>query len=136
MAPTNDTPPSEAGGKPAPASAHRIAFGLLLICSALGFAWSALSISGYTRYRREVLDDSRARLVSLTAAATQSIDSLLREAMSTVQSVADGLSEGRINKDGALGLLRNALAAHAHYYGSTVTYKPFAFDPARRLYSA
>jgi len=130
-----DDPHPEEGHKSA-GSSQRVAFGFLILAAALGLVWSFVSISRYIVDRRAVLDSSRNHLVSLTAAATQHIDALLREAVSTVQSIAAGLSEGKLTKDTALARTRNALETHAHFYGSTVTYKPFAFDAKRRLYSA
>ncbi len=116
--------------------AERIALGFLILLSVFGMIWSTFAISSHIAYKRGVLDSSRARLVSLTVAATQSIDGILSETMKIVQSVADGLSAGRLNKDTAHAALRRALETHPHYFGTTVTYKPYAFDPKRRLYSA
>ncbi len=115
---------------------QRLAFGFLVLVSAFGLAWSVLSIARYFAYQRDVLDSSRAKLVSLTDAATRSIDGLLRVAADQVQTVAARMSDGKLTKDSALEQMRKALETHDYFYGSTVTYKPFAFDPKRRLYSA
>ena len=56
--------------------------------------------------------------------------------MDNANSVASAMSEGKLTKDPALDRLRRALDTHPHFFGVTVTYKPFAFDPKRRLYSA
>ena len=136
MSSTIDTPPPGKGRRATLGSPQRMTLAVLVLLSALGLVWSASSIWSHVAYNRGVLDSSRATLVSLTAAATRSIDALLREAIDNVRTVADDMSAGRLTKDAALERLRKALESHAHFYGSTVTYKPFAFDPRRRLYSA
>ncbi len=132
---TNSSTPEEPR-KSGSSRSQRLAFGALLLISILSLIWSAFSISGHLAYKRSVTESSKAHLVSLTRNATQSIDAIVREAMSTVDSVANEMSAGTLTKDPALDRLRNALERDPHFYGSTVTYKPFAFDPKRRLYSA
>ncbi len=136
MSSTTDTAPRKARRRTFPSSPQRITFGVLVLLSALGLVWSASSIWSHVVYKRGVLYSSRHTLVSLTLAGTRSIDALLRQTMDTAHAVADDMSAGKLSRDGALDRLRNALESHAHFYGTTVTYRPFAFDPKVRLYSA
>ncbi len=132
---TDDATPTGELTRPAAGPAQHLVFGLLIAAMVLGLVWSVFSISSHLIYKRSVLDSSKSSLISLTSTATESIDALLRQAVDSVQSEAAGLSEGRLTKDSALAQARKALESHPHFYGTTVTYRPFAFDPNRRLYS-
>ena len=121
---------------PAPRSHRRLSFGILLGLAAAAAVWSGWSIAGHLADTRRLTESSTSRLATLTTSAALSIDAILRDAMSGVDSVAAGLSTGALTRDTALARLREALEANAHFYGSTISYRPFGFDPSRRLYSA
>jgi hypothetical protein len=116
-------------------SFRRVALWLLAAFSAAGLVWSVLIISIHTSYKADIIESTKANLLSLTGEAVQSIDAILREAMNDVDSTAAELSAGKLSKDSALERMRNALDRNPRFYGSTVTYRPFGFDPKRRLYS-
>ncbi|MCX6543995.1 MAG: cache domain-containing protein [Acidobacteria bacterium] len=115
---------------------RRTSFWILLLLAAIGLAWSASSIASYLTYTRSVTESARSNLTSLTGKAALSIDAILREATDGVDAVAAGLSTGSLTKDTALARLREGLEQHTRYVGTTVSYRPFGFDPQRRLYSA
>lgn len=121
---------------PAQTVYQRASFGILLVLAALGLVWSGVSIFTHLTYMRGVTESARSNLAKVTARAVVSIDAILREAMSGVDSVARELTAGTLTKDTALLRLREELEKHPHSYGSTISYKPFGFDPKRRLYSA
>ncbi|MEI6668043.1 MAG: cache domain-containing protein [Acidobacteriota bacterium] len=115
---------------------QRVAFRLLLALALIGLIGSVSTISSYLTYTRSITDSARANLLTLTTRAAQSIDVLLKEAMGGVDSVAAELTAGTLNKDSAMARLKDGLEQHNHFYGSTVTYRPYGLDAARRLYSA
>ena len=115
---------------------QRAAFRILLVLAALGLAWSGFSIVTHLTYTRGVTGSARSNLAAVTNRAALSIDAIVREAMTGVESVAAELTAGTLTKDTALVRLREGLDAHSRWDGSTISYKPFGFDPTRRLYSA
>ena len=119
-----------------PPAVQRVSFRLLLASAAIGFVVTAFALYTHLAYTRGVTESARANLAGLTATAALSIDAIVRQAMSDVDAVAAGLSAGTLTKDTALVRLREDLQANPRLYGSTISYKPFGFDPARRLYSA
>lgn len=93
-------------------------------------------IKNHLTYKRDLLESTRAQLSSLTFEATRSIDAITRNVTGNVNSVAEKLSAGELTHKAAMTRLRELLEQNPYFYGSTITYQPFAFDPGRRLYSA
>jgi len=120
----------------APGIHHRVWFGVLVALAAVGAVWSGSAIISHLAYTRNVTESSKSRLETLTIRAALSIDAVLSDAMSGVDAVAAGLTAGTLTKDTALARLRERLESSPRFYGSTISYRPFGFDPRRRLYSA
>jgi hypothetical protein len=114
----------------------RIIFALLLFLAASSLITSAIFIKQHLAYKREVMDSTRTHLTSLTFRATRSIDGIVREAIDNVNSVAGQLSGGQLTHEKALIRLRELLEQHPRFLSVALTYRPYAFDPDRRLYSA
>lgn len=133
---TDDSFPIESRNNEASASVRRAAFGVLLTLSLLSLIWSIYALASHLSYKRRIVESSREQLVSLTFKATQSIDSIVREAMGQVDQVAKDMSDGKLDREGALARLRDGLVKHPYFFGSTVTYRPYAYDPKRRLSSS
>lgn len=81
------------------------------------------------------MDSARTHLTSLTLEATRSIDRVAREASDNANSIADQLSSGKLTHEAALTQLRELLKRHPHLFTTVLSYKPYAYDPGRRLYS-
>ena len=114
----------------------RIAFILLLFLSVASFLLSALFLHRHIAHRREIVESSKSQLITLTTRATESIDAILRETMVETDTIAGELSSRRLKTDEALRRLKKSLEQNPHAYGGTITFRPYGFDPKRRLYSA
>lgn len=119
---------------PAPARS-RAAFALLLVLSFAAFAAAVTLAYRYASYRRTMTGAARAQLVSTTGAAAADIDAIVRSAVSAADAIADPLSSGALAGDALRARMQATAAASVRFYGVCVSYKPFAFDPKRRLYS-
>jgi hypothetical protein len=127
----NPVPPPSAAVKPL----QRIILWLLVALATLGCLWTGFAATTYRAYTRNVTASAKANLTALTGQAATSIDAILRQAMASVDAVASGLSADSLDKDAALAGLRQGLEQHPDRFGAAVTYRPYGFDPRRRLYS-
>jgi hypothetical protein len=116
--------------------ARRIAFILLLILCLGSLLLSGLVAYRHWSYKQGVTGSSRSLLVSLTSKAAASIDGIARDTTSVAESIAADLTTGALEKEALVHRIKEAAEQHPHFYGVCVSYKPFAFDPNRRLYSA
>ncbi len=123
---------------------HKSAPGLLsrsirLILFAIGVA-SGLTMLGLVRNHISYLDStvqsSRGQLVSYTTKAASDIDRIVRQAMNSVDTIARDLDDGRLDSKAVRERLRSSVDGNPHFFGMTITYRPYGYDPKRRLYSA
>jgi len=113
---------------------QRITFWLiLLVCGASMVASGAL-IRQQLGTSERVLDEKRAELRAVTSSSVLEIDALLREAMDAADRLALEMSHIELEEELLLAHLTDTLA-DLRFYGGTITFAPFAFDPDRRLYS-
>jgi len=113
----------------------RIIFALLLLVAATSLVASAVLLARYLTYKRGVMESAQSRLTSLTVQATRAIDRVAREVTDNANSIADRLSSGELVHKAAPIRLRELLEHHPHFLSAALSYKPYAFDPGRRLYS-
>jgi len=113
----------------------RIIFASLFFLALAGLIASAVLIERHLTYKREVMDSTKTHLTSLTFQATRSIDGIVREAIDNVNSIAGQLSGGQLTHETALVRLRELLEQHPHFLSAVLAYRPYAFDPDRRLYA-
>jgi hypothetical protein len=115
--------------------ATRLAFRLLLaVCLASAIASAVLAYRNLS-YRREIAGSSQEQLVSLTAKATAALDDLARNTSAVAEAIAADLTAGRLAKPAVVQRIKEETERNAHVHGVCVSYRPYAFDPARRLYS-
>jgi hypothetical protein len=117
-------------------TAQRVTFSVLLALAGVSLFAAGAFIREHLLYRDSVTESARAQLVSLTVTAAKSIDTVLVDASNVVDRLAGDLSAGRATHAEALERLRKMVADRSNASGGTVTYRPFGFDPHRRLYSA
>ncbi len=110
---------------------HRI---LLLICL-LSCAVTAVLTYQHLSDKEALYASSKIDLKRLTVNATKQIDTILHQAMESAQSLADDLTSGKISRTNMQHKLKSMLADNANYFGATITFSPFGFDPDVRLYS-
>lgn len=106
-----------------------------LIC--LTAFWFALVLSyQHATYKKAIYESSKADLQGLTSNATKKIDAILHQAMESAEQLADGLTAGIVNQQNMREKLKSILIDNDNYFGGTITFAPFGYDPGVRLYSA
>ena len=110
-------------------------FRILVIFSVLSFFAATGAIFHHIRYQLETLANIKADLQELTTKATKDIDTIVRQAMSEVDNVANNLTNGKIEKAAILNQISTLILKSPNYYGSTICYSPFGYDPAKKLFA-
>lgn len=118
------------------ASVSRVVLASLVIGSVTSLAVTVLLFQRHSSYRQSVTESARAHLVSATRGAASEIDAILRKTAAPVDRLAADLSAGRVDSKSMLGPLEDLVAQNPYTSGGTVTFRPFGFEPDRRLYSA
>lgn len=83
-----------------------------------------------------MVNTARSHLTDLTRKAAKDIDTILKEVMKTVDSTANDITEGRLKKHKIIDALKKISEDHPNYYSTAISYKPFGYDPKRKLFSA
>jgi hypothetical protein len=113
----------------------RIIFFLLLLVASVSFVAGVVLLARHLTYKRGVTESTKSRLTSRTVQATRSIDRVACEVIDNANSIADQLSSGELTHKAAQIKLRELLERYPHFLSAALSYKPYAFDPKRRLYS-
>jgi hypothetical protein len=90
----------------------------------------------HVSYKNSIYASAKADLRQLTADAAARIDAVLRQAMNSAETLANGLTEGGIDRDHMLHRLREMLVANPYAYGGSISFVPYGYTPDVRLYSA
>lgn len=114
---------------------NRIIFALLLLVAAISLVASVVLLVRHLSYKRDVMESAKSRLTSLTVQATRSIDLVAREVIDNANSIADQMSSGKLTHKAAEIRLRELLERYPHFLSAALSYRPYAFDPGRKLYS-
>jgi hypothetical protein len=113
----------------------RIAFALLLVLSVLSFIMATGSIWQHIRYQQMTFSKTKTELQGLTLKATQDIESIFKQAMAKADTIAQKLTSGRLDKSEILTQIKSLILENQNYYGSTICFRPFGFDPAKRFFA-
>ncbi len=113
----------------------RIIFSVLLLVAAVSFVAGVILLARHLTYKRGVMESAKSRLTSRTVHATRSIDRVACEVIDNANLIASQLSSGELTHNAAQIRLRELLERYPHFLGSVLSYKSYAFDPKRRLYS-
>ena len=97
---------------------------------------TVMLISHHLSFKNEVYDSSKSDLKQLTVDAVDQIDSILRQSMISAETLADGLTSGRISKKNMHEELKAMLGSNSNYFGGTITFVPYGYDSKVKLYSA
>lgn len=87
-------------------------------------------------YKSRIFASAKADLQQVTVDAARDIDTILQQAIASAEGLADRLTRDRITGEDMLAGLREMLSASPNYYGGTITFAPYGYDPKARLYSA
>lgn len=90
----------------------------------------------YLANKDRIYKEERATLKQATHDAATQINSILRQSIASANSLADGLTNGTVNRKNMLAKLKAMLADDPNYYGGSITFAPFGLDPKVKLYSA
>lgn len=107
----------------------------LLAFTVLSFLAAATAIFQHIKYQRESFEKTKTELQNLTVKATQDIEAIFRKAMGKVDAIADKLSTGKINGAEIQEQIRSLILENPNYYGSTIAYRPYGYEPNKRLYA-
>lgn len=88
-------------------------------------------IEGYFSYRNWVVDEVMSKLRNITREAAHSINRHLQAAV----TVTADISAGKPAKTDIQERMQERLGNNPHFFSGTVTFRPYGFDPDRRLYS-
>jgi len=108
---------------------------VIVICM-LSFVLMITLIYRHVNYTSEIYASKKAELKQLTVQATLHIESILRAAMVSAEYLAQQLTDGRVNKNNMHAELKRMLVTNDNYYGVSITFAPFQYDPKKRLYAA
>ena len=114
---------------------NKAVFIMLLILSILSCLAAAGLIYHHIDYRRDIVIETKTELQKLTVKATRKIEAILRQTMDDADTLADGLSTGKLSRSQALKRLKTIVQDNPKYYGGAMAYRPFGFDPKSRLYA-
>jgi hypothetical protein len=114
---------------------RKLVFAVFLILSVLSFVAASLAIWQHIRYQQETFAKTKTELQSLTLKATKDIESIFKQAMAKVDTIANKLTSGRIQKSEIQEQIRNIILQNPNYYGSTICYRPYGYDPSKRLFA-
>lgn len=90
----------------------------------------------HLQFKNTVYQAAKMELQQVTADATKRIDAILQQAMSSAETLAAGLSRGEVSRDNMLARLREMLRSNPNFFGGSITFVPYGYDPQVRLYSA
>ncbi|MCI5160311.1 MAG: hypothetical protein D3906_18180, partial [Candidatus Electrothrix sp. AUS1_2] len=102
---------------------------MLSLSAALILSYKAAS------YKEQVYAEAKEKYHAVTEKMAQHGDALLRRAMEAADSFAEGLTEGTITRSNMGGKFKKILKEYNGIYGGSITFSPFSYDPARKLYS-
>ena len=114
---------------------NRVVKLLLLAFSIFSFFAAAGVIWHHIKYERETFLKTKTELQNLTVKATRDIDAIFRQAMDKVDTLADNLTNGKIDKSEILPQIRSLILQNPDYYGSTICYRPYGYNPEKRLFA-
>jgi hypothetical protein len=113
---------------------NAIRLALVLLCI-LSFTAVLYYLLGHLAYRSRTVAESRLKVVELTKEAARKINAVLQQAVIAADSAAGFFTSGKFGLPGAKQFLRKLLKQNPYFYSGTITYKPYGYDPNRRLYS-
>jgi hypothetical protein len=116
---------------------QRIIFWTLLVVCAVSMVTFGDLLWQFIGTSQRALEDKRAELRTVTSDSVREIDTLLLEAMTVADRLAmdiSNLPDAEVATGPLLTRLRETLSDR-RFYGSAITFAPYAYDPERRLYS-
>lgn len=90
----------------------------------------------YISERQITLAAKQVELISATQTAAKHIADIVAEVEASADQLAEKLSGGQVNKVQLTDELSTMLKQSDHYFGGSITYKPYAYAPGRALFSA
>jgi hypothetical protein len=111
------------------------AFLILLILTLLSFIAATNSIWHHIRYQQETYANTKTVLRNLTLKATEDIEAIFKQAMGKVDIIADKLTNGKMGKPEILQQIQALVLENPNYYGSTIAYRPYGYEPNKRLFA-
>jgi len=72
---------------------------------------------------------------TLSRNAKLGIENILNKTMNNADALADSLSHSKFTQKLLLNRLENIIKNNPEFYGATISFCPFGYDPGRRLYA-
>ncbi len=113
----------------------RITFLVCLTLSVISFIITTFFIWRHVKFQRDTISNTKEKLEDLTIKATVEIETIFREAMEKVDTIAHNLSTGKLGKPEMLNQIKKLVTDNPTFYGSSIAYRPFGFESGKRLYA-
>lgn len=113
----------------------RISFLILCAMSVICFFGASVTIWHHIQYQQDNFAKTKVELQLLTIKATQDIEAIFKQAMGKVDTIANNLTSGKIDKSDISNQIQALVLQNTNYYGSTICYRPFGFDQGKRLFA-
>lgn len=89
----------------------------------------------YTSSRDIVLQEAKANVQNLSLASVNKIETVLHGIQEIPQFMASQLQDPNLSRDEIYAMLQDFLKTNRSVYGSTVSFEPYAFDPALQYFA-
>ncbi|VAW89821.1 hypothetical protein MNBD_GAMMA17-1274 [hydrothermal vent metagenome] len=106
---------------------------MVAVLSLCGASWLSYQ---YVVHKNEINATAKNDLMEITSVAASQIDVLLMEVVRSAEVLASEMSKGRLPEKEMYAMLRDLLKSNVHYFGGTITFRPYGYDESRKLYSA
>jgi sigma-B regulation protein RsbU (phosphoserine phosphatase) len=106
---------------------------VITLCSSLIFA----ATLGYNYYRSRIIleKELEGNARNLAMSLVNRVETELSSVAKVVEGVASSLETGRYTEQELLSLIRTTVEKNPEIYGSSVSFEPYAFNAATRLYA-
>ncbi|MDH5180633.1 MAG: hypothetical protein OEZ39_19370 [Gammaproteobacteria bacterium] len=110
---------------------------LLAWCVCLISLVSAIILTKqHLAYKHRIYTEHQAQLQKLTIAAVDQIEQILKQAMHSADTLAEEITRGTVNRQNMHAELKSLIVSNAYFYGGSITFAPYRYDPKIKLYSA
>ena len=114
---------------------RRIAFYVVLSFTIVSLIGALFSIWHYLEYQDKVDTKTKTNLQAVTVRATQNIEATIKEVMRETDAIANDITAGKLSKTQMLERIKELVLINPNYFGSTISYRPYGFDPSVELYA-
>ncbi len=113
----------------------KLIFNILLLLCIISFVLVLFLGNAYLSNTSRMLDDAKDSAKSQADDAAMDIERNLTKLVTISESLADYLSSGNLTDEQVTERLNKTMEKNPDIFGLSAVYKPYAFDPKKRLYA-